>query len=434
MPKRSPQIRAWSALLLGLILLAVGFYINWGVTIGRGEDFGHLYVMGKSLVRGFNVYIAPDLHPVYLDMTGSPDWVPWGAFYTPSAGAATLPLSFLPYGLARAAFFLISSAVLLAGAYQLIELLLPRWHIGYRMLLLGAFFCASANRWAFLYLQAAPLIFGLLCMFVVALQRRRISVAFVTAILGLCVKFSLGLPFIGLALVQRRYKLAVAIVAVFCVVNGIGFLRLGGIEAVRGYQQTMSTLEWPDQVNYPDFRSPAMTRTDWPYILNAINLDIARSAFLGTLLSAASVAVLAWQAWRSRKFARELATTAAFMGPLVSLSLLSVYHHHYDAVSLLAAPLFYLTWHGKHDRRLIALFVIPAVAYAGFHQVGNVEVAFDHLFGVFAAQLVKLFGVVTMIVTFGASVLLLEGYIRSRTEAAREVPIAGHLARAAVEV
>ncbi len=430
--KRSSKVRAWGALALGLVLLAGGLYINWNVTVGRGEDFGHLYVMGKSLVRGFDVYLAPDLHPVYLDMTGSDDWVPWGAFYTPSAGAATLPLSFLPYGPARAAFFLISCLVLLAGANQLIQLLKPRWHMGYRVLLLGGLMCASANRWAFLYLQAAPLIFGLLCMFVVALHQRRISFALVTATLGLCVKFSLGLPFLGLALVQRRYALAVAIAAAWLVVNGVGFIRLGGVDAVRGYQQTMSTLERADEVNYPDFRSlRSMTRTDWPYLLNAISPDLQRSALLGMLLSAASCGLVGWQAWRSRKFADELGTTAAFMGPLVCLSLLSVYHHHYDAISLLAPALFYLSWPGTYDRRLIALFVVPALAYAGLHQVGNVELFFDHMFGGNAAILVKLYGVVTMIVTLVASLLLLESYIRGRAGQGRGVLVAQQLAQAA---
>src|ERR1700687_2664771 len=55
------------ALLLGLILLAFVLAVNWRVS-RWGEDFGHLYVMGKSLVLGFNIYAATDLSIAYRDL------------------------------------------------------------------------------------------------------------------------------------------------------------------------------------------------------------------------------------------------------------------------------------------------------------------------------------------------------------------------------
>jgi hypothetical protein len=344
-------------------------------------------------------------------MTGDAAWVPWGVFYTPSAGAVSLPLILLPFDLAKTALFLLSCAVLLAGGNMLLQLVFPRWHLGYRVLLLGALMSASATRWAFLYMQTAPLIFGLLCMFVVALHRRRFTLAFITSAVALCLKVTLGLPFLGLAIVQRRYALAAAIAAAWLVVNGLGFVRLGGVDAVRGYLLNMARFEQADQVNYPDFRVvSSMARLDWPYLLNALNPDIQRSALLGTLLSAASVGWLLWQSWRCRRFADDIRTTAAFLGPVVCLSLLSVYHHHYDAISLLAPAIVYLSQPGTHDRRLVALFVMPTILFAGLHQVGNVEVLAEQLFG--GGALVKLLGVATVLVTFAVSLIMLEQYVR----------------------
>ena len=66
-----------------------------------------------------------------------------------------------------------------------------------------------------------------------------------------------------------------------------------------------------------------------------MSLRISRQLADATLLLGRLL--LAWlflQAHRCRKFADETETAVAFLGPLVCLSLLSVYHHHYDAIAL----------------------------------------------------------------------------------------------------
>jgi hypothetical protein len=308
--------------------------------------------------------------------------------------------------------------VLLGGVNQLMRTVSPGLPGATRMLVLGALTCTSAARWGFYYLQGAPLVFGLLCLYVVALHRNRALLAFSVATLVVCLKFTLGLPFVGLALVQRRYALLAGVAAIFMLVNVIGFQRMGGMSAVAGYQANMARFEQPDQLNYPDFRAPSsMQRLDWPYLLNAISPDIARSATLGALLSAASVLWLAWQAWRARAFARELGTTLAFLGPLVCLSLLSVYHHHYDAIALFGAAIVYLFGPGKQDRRLIALFVVPVFVFAGVYPVAQVQDVLGGLFGAGSAAVAKLLGVASVTLAFAASLVLLGDFVRRRSTA-----------------
>jgi hypothetical protein len=400
------------ALIVGLALVVVGVALNWRLVRGRGEDFGDFWVLARSIARGFDLYAAADLPAAYRDIAGTDTFAPWGIFNMPATGIAMLPFALLPLGIARTIWFALTCAVLLVGVHQLLRLLLPRLRAEYRVLILGAVMCASSVRWGLLYLQTAPLIFGLLCLFVVELVQRRRITALVLAVAAVCLKFTLGLPFVGLALVQRRYGLAAAVVGVWLLANGVGFARVGGLDAIRGYQQNMTRFEQADQVNYPDFRAPtSMQRLDWPYLLNAINPDLPRSDALGMLLAAVSGAYLLRQWHRVRGFARETRTMLAFLGPVVCVSLLSVYHHHYDAIALLAPAVVYLSQTSKYDWRLVALFVIPVVAFAGLYPVEQTQLLVDRLFGDGAWLYLKLLGVIILDIAFVASLLLLRSFV-----------------------
>jgi hypothetical protein len=107
-----------------------------------------MYVVGRAIVNGLNVYTVPDLAAVYTDMEGSDTFTPWGVFYTPSAGLALLPLTFLPLKAASAVWFAVSSLILSAGVLQLIGMTAPRLPLGYRVLVVGGLMCAAATRWA----------------------------------------------------------------------------------------------------------------------------------------------------------------------------------------------------------------------------------------------------------------------------------------------
>ena len=77
----------------------------------------------------------------------------------------------MPFDVAKTLWALGIGAVLLVGVDQLARLAAPNLKLGYRILLLGALMCTSSVRWGFISLQAAPLIFGLLGLYLLALDR-----------------------------------------------------------------------------------------------------------------------------------------------------------------------------------------------------------------------------------------------------------------------
>jgi Glycosyltransferase family 87 len=410
------------AFVLGAVLLLTGVAINARAAITRGEDFDSLYVIARALALGINAYAAPDLPALFSQMKDIESGAPWGLFYPPSLAAVMLPLSWLPFGVAKASWTVAIAVVLFAGLHELLRLVTPRMPLGYRVLILGALSVSAAVRWGFISLQAAPLLFGLLGLYLAAQHANRRSAMLVILVLVVCLKFTLALPFLGLAWLQRRYGLLAAAAVVFVAANALGFTRMGGLEAITGYQANMVRLEAPDQLNYPDFRLPnSMQRLDWPYIVMAISPDLARANMLGMLLTGLSGVWLAWQWWQSRRFDRDLEISLAFLGPLVCLSLLSLYHHHYDAIALFAPVLVYLARWNKDDRALILAFTVAVVIFAGLYQVGTTQELLERFFGVGPASLIKLLGVVAVNIAFGASLMLLQRFVaRRRAAMARE--------------
>src|SRR5262249_32599301 len=110
------------------------------------------------------------------------------------------------------------------------------------------------------------------------------------------------------------------------------------------------------------------------------------------------------------------------LGPLVCLSLLSVYHHHYDAISLFGPAILYLSMPRRRVPYLIVMFVVPVVLFAGLYQVEQTQLFIDRLFGDGSSGVMKLLGVVSVNIAFVASLLLLNDFIRARTVRPR-VPV-----------
>lgn len=401
------------ALILGLALLIAGIGINLWKSQVRGEDFGHMLVVGKSFVEGLNVYTVEDLQSVYRDFTGTDSYTPWGVFYTPSSGMALLPLTFLPYQLAKITWFVLACGVLLGGVWQLMRVFVPDMATGYRVLVLGALMCTSAARWGFFYMQAAPLLFGLLCFFVVALHRKHAGIAFAIGAFAICLKFTLILPFMGMALLKKRLVMIIAICFIWGLVNVAGFARMGGMAAVSGYQEQMTRFNQVDQLNYPDFREPnSMQRTDWPYLLNAPKVAIERSQMIGHVLSVLALFWLCFQMYRLRDRVDDPTTEIMMLGPLVCLSLLSVYHHHYDSIALFGPLIGYLALPNRKEHLgWIGAFSVPVVLFAGIYQIQQFQVAVDAVFGEGSSIYLKLMGVVCVNIAFIASLVLLQKHV-----------------------
>jgi len=206
-------------------------------------------------------------------------------------------------------------------------------------------------------------------------------------------------------------------VTVWAIANFLGFALIGGMEAVNGYRANMTHFERPDELNYPDFRMPtSMQRLDWSYLLNAISLDLSRSQIITMFLIALSAAWLFWELCRARRFANEPGTTAAFLGPLVSFSLLCVYHHHYDAISMLGPVLVYLGRPAEaNDRLLIFLFVTPVILFVGLWPVDKSQQLVGAFLGDGSAAGLKLIGALCINIAFGVSLVLLRRFIDRRT-------------------
>jgi len=412
------SLRQRLALGLGLLLLCAGLMLNWRNSLSRGEDFGHLFVISKSILERFEIYnaTAAELPAVYRSYINSDSFVPWGIFNPPSAGVALLPLALLPYEIAKVLYFILCTAVLLGGVYRLIQLFADNLQFGTRVLILGAVLCSAGARWGFMYLQAAPLIFGLLGLFLWELNKQRRASAFAIGTLVIFLKFTLFIPFAGLALIRGRLLLVAAVVAMWTVANVVGFALVGGMEAVDGYRANMTLFERADQPNYPDFRAPtSMQRLDWPYLLNALSPDLLRSQIIAMFLAVLFGAWLLWELYRVRRFADEPGTTVAFLGPLVCFSLLSVYHHHYDAIALLGPVLVYLGRPAEpSDRLLILLFVAPVIAFVGFWPVEKSQQLVEAIFGEGNANGLKLVGALCVNLAFGVSLVLLRRFTDRR--------------------
>lgn len=142
----SPQQRL--ALGLGLLLLFVGSVINWRIRQVRGDDLGHV---SYSILDNFDIYSASDseLAAAYRRYFGSDATTPWGIFDPPSSGVALIPLAFLPFQIGKGLYFVLSSLILLGGAYRLIQLFADGFNIGTRVLFLGRYFAVRAPAGAF---------------------------------------------------------------------------------------------------------------------------------------------------------------------------------------------------------------------------------------------------------------------------------------------
>ncbi len=397
--------------LAGALLLALGVVINWRAGRGRGEDFGFLYVLAKTVLSGQNIYLLPVKQTAFQTSMGM---VPEaGMYYPPSSGIIVLPLTLLSYSAAKLVWFCLLTGVLAWGLWELIGAFAPRIGPAQRLLWLGALICCSSIRWGFLLLQSAPLALGLTGLFLAALLRNRETPALLLASVVVWLKLTLGLPLLAVALVQRRFRLVAVVLVIWGLVNIVGFARLGGLAAVQGYRSNLAQLEQPGGHDYADPRQPnALTRLDWPYLFNAISLNVARSRKIGQVLLLVSAFWLALEAWRCRGRERDVETVGAFLTPILCLSLLGVYHHHYD-VSLLLAPLAVYGCGPTALRRLPGVFWFAAavIPYACLYPVYQVQVFALRHFGAESLLYLKLTGCVVVSTAFAASLVALRHYV-----------------------
>jgi hypothetical protein len=363
----------------------------------HGADLAQLYLESKMLLADRPMYTPGEMRAAAL--TFVPEALTWyednpKLFYPPSSGILTLPLAAFSFPIARTIAFWLSLLVMLAGVWTLMRVFLPRWNVAARVWMLALLLFSITVRWGMEQLQAAPLVLGLLGFFLTALAQERPRTLFVCGAVVLCLKVSLCVPFLVLALWRRQFRVVGAILGVGLLLNGVGFVRVGGLSAVQGYRANLAQIE-ALPVNHPDPRFPESTeRTDWPYLFNGIAPDIPRSRTLSMLLTLAVAAYLLREAFRSRQYAHAPEALAAMTAPVVCLSLLGSYHHAYDA-SLLFAPLL-LYW-AQGMRGLRAAFIFLVLYYASIRP----------LFRETASLLAKVFHTDALVIERVAGVFLL---------------------------
>jgi len=203
----------------------------------------------------------------------------------------------------------------------------------------GLILVSACSRWGMTGLNAAGLVFGLLCWFVHALHRNQLHLAFALALAAAALKVTLAVPFIGLLFLYRHHGIWLGVLAGAGLLNVLSFLRLGGRTAFNDFQANMAVLESLDNLNTPDpWSNFSVPRLDWTYLAFGLTGNLSVSNALTLLLSAI---VGLWLLATFLSPAREptLERTTAALLPLVCLSLLVVYHHHYDLLLILTPGL-----------------------------------------------------------------------------------------------
>jgi|GEM_PF-2888157 len=414
----------WHRAGLGVVLGLVGTWISRRAFNEWGADLAQLYMSAWLLREGKNVYDYTEQHSGYMRHIG--EVTTWGHFYPPGSAVALLPATLIPYSVARELWFVLGIIVMLYGLWRFMDAFLPGWDRSLRVLVLGMVMCTACVRWGFKVAQPVSLVLGLFAIFVVEFRGGRTWLAIFCAAISGAIKVTFGMPFVLLALACRRIKIAIVLVGIWGVMNLVGMYGMGGPKIMADFKANMATFERPDQLNYPDPRGfNSLARTDWPYVLNAISPDFSRNNLIGHTLTLASLAWLVFEVLRTKPRLVERDTpTLALMGPIASLSMLSVYHHHYD-IGLLLLP--WLAYVGRPElRRLKAAwaFLVPVGLYAGLYPYDKFAKLLEAIMGPSYVLISKPMACAVCIIGLVSSMLVVRAVLRGGALAADDSPSA----------
>jgi hypothetical protein len=386
--------KSWLLTAAALLLLLGGIAAGWLRVRTGGTDFSVFHAMGVGIARGVNVYElnGPGQTRENIGGVQYPPGVMGLIAYPPATGFAMLPLALLPYRVAWFAWFLILNATVILGIRSLVRLVSPAARPEVWMLAAGIVLLSASIRWGMTLLQGAPLVLGLLCFFVVALHRDRLRLATALAAVAMIFKATLGLPFGGLLLLRRRLGAAIVCGVTWVVLNGLGFLRMGP-HAYQAYRRSVADFDalGVGNINSPDpWSVEARPRTDWVALFYGISGNLRASRLVAMAVSAALAAWLLRFALR-RPPPHSVSDTATFLGPLVCLGSLCVYHHHYD-LCLLFTPLLLSLLGPASLRRPMwaAALTLPLIGIILLLPIGSAQTLAQSLDGLRGVGLLKL--------------------------------------------
>src|SRR3954462_1131843 len=133
--------RVWLA--AGVLVLLAGLAVNW-IGARGGVDFPSLYVIGRGVLEGNNIY-APGATANFPAVYGVDE--PMGMFYPPATGFTMLPFVWLPFGIAKLAWFLVIDITLILGIRALIRFCVPGAADHAWLLCAGVILLSASLRW-----------------------------------------------------------------------------------------------------------------------------------------------------------------------------------------------------------------------------------------------------------------------------------------------
>ena len=403
-----PSIRPRTArFALGVLLIVLGVGRSWFQwDYGREfPDFLWPYTLSRMVVAGQNGYDRDQRMRTCAEVTNE-EWCQrlHMQAYPPATGVVLVPLALLPWPIAKVAWFLISVATPLGGLWYLLRAFVPGLSRGTVALVLGMVACSACVRWGVHVSQPATVVAGVLGIYLAAMLRHRSGLAILCGLVALSLKMTSGLPFIGVAVFQRKWRVLGCFLGLWVAVNLLGAMQMGGLAALDGYRANMAHVVEFRGIDSPD-PHVGLVRLDLPYLLNAIHSDVQLSQKLAVLLNLAALLALVYEGWRARAFATSPAVLAAFAAPLSCLSLLIVYHHYYEASLLL--PSLLLMAVGPPELRSLSArwcFIVPSALYFGLftspYGLGRGQALVGHFLGPGLYVYVKALGCAILVVGF----------------------------------
>jgi hypothetical protein len=250
-------------------------------------------------------------------------------------GIVMLPLAALSFGSAKLLLLFVFVVAVVAGVWALFKLARPEIAWPVRLTVAGLTLVTACARWSWTFDQFAPLFAGLLVATLFGLHRGRPWMAYLATTLAFALKPTLCVPFLLLLVLHRRYRIIVLAAATNVVLNVIGFLRLGGLNAIDAYRAGLSTLERRGQMNTPNFwEHVSMPRLDWTYLVTGLTGNFELGRVVALLVGGAMGLFLLLVCLRMAQ-PPSLADSCRVMLAGGCVGLLVVYHHHYDAAILI---------------------------------------------------------------------------------------------------
>jgi hypothetical protein len=327
-------------------VLAVGVISAITAMRKQGIDAQYPYIQGYGVWGGHPVFSVEWLQANGQALTGL---VPNedGLFYPPAIGVVMIPLVALSFEPARMVLLLACVGALVAAVWALFGLARPQTSASARLTVGGLVLLTACARWCWTPVQIAPLLAGLGVAALVGLHRGRGWMTYLATTLAFALKLTLGVPFVLLLVLHRRYKTLVLAFATYVALNVVGFLRVGGLDAIGDFIDGTTALERRGTINTPDFwERISIPRVDWTYLFTGLtgSFGVGRAV---ALLGGVAVGMFLCIACTRVLQPPSLADSCRILLAGTCLGLVVVYHHHYDLAVLIPPLLLVAMLHGE---------------------------------------------------------------------------------------